>query len=89
MDDRVVRELARIGELLMDLKTALTELITKLKVATDNVAAEIDKLRKAIAALLANPNAITPEDAAAIEAGLQTQIDLLSAMGKDPDKPLG
>ena len=88
MDDRVVRQLTRIGDVLVALKDELQALITALNTATNSVADEIAKLKQQIADLLANPDSITPEDKAAIEAGLQAQVDRLTALGADPANPV-
>jgi hypothetical protein len=52
------------------------------------VAAEITKLKDQIAALLANPDAITPEESAVIIAGLQAQVDRLNSLGADAANPI-
>ena len=88
MDDRVVRQLTRIGDVLVALKDELQALIAALNTATNSVADEIAKLKQQIAELLANPDAITAEDKAAIEAGLQSQVDRLTALGADPANPV-
>ena len=88
MDDRVVRQLTRIGDVLVALKDELQALIAALNTATNSVADEIAKLKQQIADLLANPDAITAEDKAAIEAGLQAQVDRLTALGADPANPV-
>lgn len=72
----------------MALKDELQALITALNTATNSVADEIAKLKQQIADLLANPDSITPEDKAAIEAGLQAQVDRLTALGADPANPV-
>lgn len=88
MDDRVVRELTRIGDTLVALKDELQALIAAFNTATNSVADAIAKLKQQIADLLANPDAITPEDKAAVEAGFQAQIDRLTTLGADPANPV-
>lgn len=94
-DDRVVEQLTRIanntnriGEVLMALKEELTALIAAFDTATNSVAAEIAKLKQQIADALSNPNALSDADKAAIEAGLQAQVDRLTTLGQDPANPV-
>lgn len=95
LDDRVAQQLSRIADELggirssiMALKDELQNLIASFDTATNAVAAEIDKLRQQIADALANPNTLTDEDKAAIESGLQAQIDRLNVLGSDPSNPI-
>lgn len=71
----------------MALKEELTALIAAENAATNAVAAELAKLQTQVADALANPDTLSPEDAAAIEAGFQQQIDQLTVLGKDPANP--
>ena len=88
MDERVVKQLARIGDGLMVLKDELEALRVALNDATNQVAVRIDALKQQVMDLLNNPNAITPADAATVEAGFQAEISRLTGLASDPANPV-
>ena len=88
MDERVIQQLKRIGDGLMALKDELEALRVALDNATNQVATRIDNLKQQVMDLLNNPNTITAQDKATVEAGFQAEIDRLTTLGADASNPV-
>jgi len=88
MDERVVKQLARIGDALMALKDELEALRVALNDATNQVAARIAALKTQVLDLLNSPTTITSADATAVEAGFQAEITRLTGLAADPANPV-
>ncbi len=78
----IVKALHRIGDYLMALSQDLKDLTKAIDDATNKVAARIDALAAKIS------NSMTDAEVAEVKAGLQAEVDKLTALGQDPDNPV-
>ena len=71
-----------MGEQQMAISQDIKDLLKKIDAATNDVAARIQKLSDQLA------GGVTPEAALEIQAGLQAEVDRLTAMATDPANPV-
>lgn len=78
----LAKSINRLGDTLMAISQDLKDLTAKIDDATNKVATRIDLLASKIT------NSMTDQEVIAVKAGLQAEIDKLTALGSDPANPV-
>lgn len=74
--------LSQLKEFRMSVAQDLKDLTKKIDDATNAVAARLDALAQQIT------NSMSDADVTAVKAGLQAEVDKLTALGSDPNNPI-